>query len=178
MSEPVWILVGMMGAGKTTIGKRIAELTGRPLFDTDAMIQQRFGRTVSQIFQIYGERAFRDHETEVLESFPPAGGVLSTGGGIVLRDENWTAMRRLGPTAYLRATETQLLNRLETSKRKRPLLADSDWQSKVRQILAARQSRYEMADFVLDVSDDADETAERAIEHFQAWPGRAEGERA
>jgi shikimate kinase len=163
----------MMGAGKTTIGRRIAELTQRPLYDTDAMIQQRFGRTVAQIFQIYGERAFRDHETEVLESFSFTSGILSTGGGVVLRDENWVAMRRLGPIAYLCATETQLLARLESSKRKRPLLDHDDWPEKVHQILRERRHRYEMADIHLPVSDDAEETALRAIDAFNRWTGRA-----
>ena len=77
--ERCWILVGMMGAGKTSVGRALAERSGRPFRDTDLMLQTRFGRPVSQIFRVYGESTFRDHETSILRSLEPEACILSTG---------------------------------------------------------------------------------------------------
>src|SRR5580658_4293007 len=122
-----WILVGMMGAGKSSIGRLLAESTGRSFVDTDLILQQRLGRPISQIFQIYGEEAFRDHETSVLKGLEPSMSVISTGGGIVLRDENWAEFNRLGQTIFLDASIETLIGRLAVSKKKRPLLQVEDW---------------------------------------------------
>ena len=120
--ERGWILLGMMGAGKSSIGRNLAEASHRPFLDTDLLLQNRLGRPVSQIFQVYGEATFRDHETSILRNLEPEPVVLATGGGIVLREENWTEMRRLGITVFLDAAFETLTERLARSKKKRPLL--------------------------------------------------------
>lgn len=141
----------MMGSGKTTVGRALAELAVRDFADTDTLLQQRFGRPISQIFQIYGEPTFRDHEGSVLRSLEPASRVLSTGGGIVLREANWAEMDRLGTTVYLRASLETLLERLERGRKRRPLLDEENWEGRVQELLAARQSLYERAELIVDV---------------------------
>ena len=114
--ERCWILLGMMGAGKSSVGRALAELSGREFVDTDILLQHRFGRPVHQIFEVYGEDAFRHHETSVLRSLEPSSIVLATGGGIVTRESNWSELGRLGATIYLNAGLSTLLSRLEASK--------------------------------------------------------------
>ncbi|HWD38315.1 MAG TPA: shikimate kinase [Fimbriimonas sp.] len=160
--ERSWILLGMMGAGKSSVGRALAELSGREFFDTDLLLQHKLGRPIPQIFELYGEQAFRDHESSILRSLQPGQTVLATGGGIVCRDENWIEMRRLGATVYLKAERTTLLSRLEKSKKKRPLLADDDWQERLHALLDKRLPQYERADLVVDVDDvSIEEAAER-----------------
>ena len=143
----------MMGAGKSSVGRALAELASREFVDTDLLIQARFGRTVAQVFQIYGEQAFRQHETSVLCGLEPTPVVLATGGGIVMREENWREFHRLGQTIYLQAQAETLLQRLGRSKKRRPLLECEDWESKVRNLLAERDSSYGRADIIVHVDD-------------------------
>lgn len=141
-----WILVGMMGAGKSSVGRKIAERTGRTFVDTDLIIQDRFVRPIPQIFRIYGEDAFRDHETSVLRGLAPDAIVVSTGGGIVAREENWSEMRRIGTVIYLDCSCETIIRRLEESKKRRPLLETDDWRETVRAILESRVELYRRAD--------------------------------
>jgi shikimate kinase len=149
----MWILLGMMGAGKSSVGRALAEMSGRRFMDTDLLLQARFGRPITQIFQIYGEPTFREHETSILRSLQPEDVVLATGGGIVLREENWTELKRLGTTVYLRCTLDTLIHRLEHSKKKRPLLLSDDWQERTRSILSQRIPLYERADHIIEMDD-------------------------
>lgn len=146
-----WILIGMMGAGKSSVGRALAALTEREFIDTDLLLQSRLGRPIPQLFQIYGEGAFRDHETSILRSLNPGKFVLSTGGGIVTREASWKELRRLGTTVYLRSSVESLISRLEASKKKRPLLQVEDWPERVRKLLSERESLYEQADVVVDL---------------------------
>jgi shikimate kinase len=141
-----WILVGMMGAGKSSVGRALSELGNREFWDTDLMLQNRLGRPISQIFQVYGEEAFRDHETSILRSLEPGEAVLSTGGGIVVREANWDEMQRLGTTIYLEASPETLISRLEASKKKRPLLQVENWPDRLRELLSKREPLYQKAD--------------------------------
>ena len=163
-----WILVGMMGSGKSTVGKAVAEASGREFIDTDVLLQNRFGRTIPQIFSLYGEETFRAHETSVLKSVSCANCVLSTGGGIVTRLENWTEMKRLGIIAYLHADWKTLAERLEQSKRKRPLLDRTDWKEELERLMNEREPQYRQADFVIEVDQqDINVAAQRVIDEFQ-----------
>jgi shikimate kinase len=163
-----WVLIGMMGAGKSSIGRALAELTGRDFLDTDLMLQHRLGRPIPQIFQVYGEEAFRDHETSVLRSLQPGEHVLSTGGGIVLRPANWVEMRRLGTTIYLKSSVEDLIARLEASKKKRPLLQVEEWPERVRELLVKRESLYLQADIVVDLDgEDIATSAQRVLKFIQ-----------
>lgn len=143
----MWILVGMMGAGKSSAARALAQRAGRQVLDTDQLLQNRFGRSVAQVFGLYGEQAFRQHETNILRGLEPSDAVLSTGGGIVMRDENWVELRRLGATAYLEGECETLRQRLRVSKRRRPLLEVEDWERRLEAILAERRPSYEQADF-------------------------------
>lgn len=142
----------MMGSGKSSVGRQLAEISSRPFEDTDMLLERRFGRTVSQIFKVYGEEAFRGHETSVLQSIEPHDCVLATGGGIVMREANWTELHRLGTTVYLRASIDSLINRLESSKRKRPLLMVDSWEDRLRELVAIRKPYYQRADIIVDTA--------------------------
>lgn len=161
--ERAWILIGMMAAGKSTVGRALARASERTFLDTDTLIQSRFGRSVAAIFQVYGESAFRDHETSVLREQEPGAYVLATGGGIVLRPENWVEMRRLGTVIYLDVPEEVLRDRLAASRKKRPLLAHDDWEERFARLVAERQPLYRQADLVFPLGG---EPAERAAERL------------
>jgi shikimate kinase len=162
-----WILVGMMGVGKSAVGRELAVRTGREFMDTDQLLQHRLGRPVTQLFQIYGESAFRDHETSLLKSLEPCEAILSTGGGIVVREANWTELRRLGRSLYLKATAEDLIERLTTSKKRRPLLEVEDWEDRLRNLLAAREEQYQMADIVVELNGEGiEDAAERVYQAF------------
>ncbi len=168
--ERTWILVGMMGAGKSSVGRALAELSGRSFQDTDLLLQNRFGRSISQVFERYGEDAFRDHESSLLRSLESELCVLATGGGIVCREENWTEMRRLGVTIYLRASKETLRERLESSKKKRPLLDVENWEGRIEDLLKVRTPFYEQEELAIDVDGRSIDEVERAV--FQEVSGR------
>jgi shikimate kinase len=164
-----WILIGMMGAGKSSVGRALAELSGREFLDTDLAVQNRLGRPIPQIFQIYGESTFRDHETSVLRSISGSDLVLATGGGIVLRDENWTEFKRLGTTIYLKADTETLADRLSKSKKRRPLLECEGWEQRMRDIMDQRLELYERADVTVSVDNlEVEAVALRIIEAVKA----------
>lgn len=167
--ERTWILLGMMGAGKSSVGRALAELSGREFLDTDLMLQHRFGRPVYQIFDLYGEDAFRHHETSVLRSLEPANVVLATGGGIVTREANWPELHRIGITIYLKASTDTIISRLTASKKKRPLLMIDAWPERVVDLLESRSTLYSKADVCVDVdSDDVVGVAERVLHAIEA----------
>jgi len=167
--EKCWILIGMMGAGKSSVGRAIAELSGRQFIDTDILLQQRLGRPIPQVFQIYGEDAFRDHETSILRSLEPGPSVLSTGGGIVIREDNWTEMKRLGIPIYLRALPETLISRLEASKKRRPLLEVEDWPIRMKELLSKREDQYLRAEVVVDMDGENVESAARKVLARLGW---------
>ncbi len=154
----------MMGAGKSTIGNLLAEKTGREFVDTDKLIEKRLGRPISQFFQYYGEEAFRDHESSIIKALTPASIVVATGGGAILRDENWNHFQSIGKLIYLKSEPEELIRRLQTSKKKRPLLNTENWESTLVTILESRKERYEQADLIVNVDDsDQDEIVERVL---------------
>jgi shikimate kinase len=166
--ERCWILVGMMGAGKSSVGRALAELSGRSFQDTDLLLQNRLGRSIGQMFSRYGEEAFRDHETSLLRTLEPGGTVLATGGGIVCREDNWSELRRLGTTVYLHASPDTLVLRLGQSKKKRPLLETEQWEERVRTLLESRGPFYLRADMAVDVDGKSvDEVARAVLERVE-----------
>jgi len=159
------ILIGMMGSGKSTVGMKLADLLDVPFLDTDVLLERRLGRPIRQWFQIYGEAAFREHEHLVLAEMNDQEGVLATGGGIVLRPDNWTEMHRLGVVVFLDVQSDVLKERLRTTKRKRPLLEHPDWEERFEKILSDRRDLYLQADFVVPSgSEDHDVVAARIKE--------------
>lgn len=163
------VLVGMMGSGKTTVGRTVAARLGIPFKDSDKMLQHILGRPVHQIFQYYGEDAFRQHETRLLQDMAAEDCVLSTGGGTVVRDENWPELKRLGKTVFLDVDVEVLKARLATAKKIRPLLEVPGWENRVSELLAERRPKYERADIVLRLKDeDSEAVAEKVLALVQA----------
>lgn len=148
-----WILVGMMGSGKSSVGRALAAHTGRQFLDTDQLLQHRVARPIKQFFAIYGEDAFRELETRVLQEQQPGPFVLATGGGIVLRDVNWHELARIGKIIYLRASAETLCKRLVVTRHRRPLLQSDDWETKLANLLAERELIYNKAEITVDVDD-------------------------
>jgi len=159
----------MMGAGKSTIGALLAERTGRDFVDTDKLIERRLGRSISQFFGYYGEEAFRDHETSIIKSIAAGPIVVATGGGAILRDENRDHLRSIGKLIYLQSEPEELIRRLKSSKKKRPLLSTENWESSLTSILECRKGRYEEADIIVTVDDSHQEAVvERIIKLLEA----------
>lgn len=153
------ILIGFMGAGKSTVGRRLSRKLSRQLLDTDAMIEARAGMTVSEIFASRGEAAFRATETEVLAGLAlrrePV--IISTGGGMPMRPENREALRKLGHVVWLRVKPGTVCERL-AGDNTRPLLAGDDRQQKVEALLAQRGPIYgETAHLTVDADGRAPE---------------------
>jgi shikimate kinase len=135
-------LVGMMGAGKTTLGKALAQRTGLDFVDTDRVLIERTGVPVATIFEIEGEDGFRKRESDVLAELAERQGcVVATGGGAVLDADNRRVMRTSGTVIYLRARLESLWERTrhDTS---RPLLATPDPRATLAQILEKRDPLY------------------------------------
>jgi shikimate kinase len=146
-----WVLIGMMGAGKTTVGRQLAILSGREFVDTDTMIQNRLGKSISKIFEFYGEETFRDHESSIVKSLSAGPFVVSTGGGVVLRQENIDYLKSIGTLIYLHASAETLKERLKVSKRKRPLLSTENWEETLENLITSRQKQYRQADIIIEL---------------------------
>ena len=159
------ILIGFMGAGKTTVGNVVAERLNQPLFDTDQLIEQQAGMSISKIFEVYGENEFRRLETEMLKENLSASKdwVLSVGGGLPLKEENRGLLKKMGIVVYLRVKPDTVLQRLRGDK-SRPLLQGGDVKQKVESLLRQRGSIYEEgADIVIDVDGKAPEDIAQEI---------------
>ncbi|WP_205694440.1 shikimate kinase [Crenobacter cavernae] len=148
-----FFLVGLMGAGKTTVGRALARRAGKTFYDSDHEIEARTGVRVATIFEIEGEERFRDRETSVIGDLVKLNDiVLATGGGAVLRQENRQLLRRHGTVIYLRAPIDDLLARTLHDKN-RPLLQTADPRAKLEALFNERDPLYrEVADLVIDTS--------------------------
>ena len=150
------VLIGMPGCGKSTVGRLLAERTGKALLDTDAMVEAAAGCTIPALFAAKGEAFFRDREAQaVLEAGKQLRRVIATGGGSILKKENRDALRQNGVAVWLRRDVSAL------PRDGRPLSKD---EAAVRRLMEERQPIYEsFADHVVDVSDDPHITTERVI---------------
>jgi len=144
------ILVGMMGSGKTTMGRVLAKHLGKEFVDTDEAIQARTGVTIPHIFDVEGEAGFRLRETAALQGLLDRDGlVLATGGGAVLAEENRLLMQENGIVIYLRASVHDLWLRTRND-RNRPLLQSGNAHDKLTQLLRQREALYQQtADIVM-----------------------------
>lgn len=144
-------LTGPMGVGKTTIGKLLAERTGRKFIDSDTVIVQRTGAAIDLIFEIEGEEGFRRRESRVIEELTRQRGiVLATGGGAILDKTSRKYLTERGCVIYLKANPDQLLHRTAKDNR-RPLLQTTDRLGRIREILARREPIYEeLADWIIN----------------------------
>ncbi len=167
------VLCGMMGVGKSTIGVKIAELTGRRWVDTDGVITTRYGR-ISDIFEYYGEAYFRNLETELVKELSGQDGlVISTGGGLVLRSANSELLKKNGKLFFLRATLETLLGRVLADETRPLLRGTDDAEAQMKALLAQRMPIYEhTADFIVDT--DGKSVEETAAEVLALAAGAAQ----
>lgn len=161
-------LVGMMGAGKSAVGRPLAEALGYRFVDADSVIAQTAGRSIPEIFASDGETGFRDLETAVLDSIAHWHSlVVATGGGVVTRPENWGHMHQ-GVVIWLDAPEELLLQRLAADPTPRPLMASPDPAARLRQLLAERRPLYAQAD--LQIVQDGGPPQQVAAQILEALP--------
>lgn len=149
------VLIGFMGAGKTTIGKKLARMLDFEFIDSDQLIELQQAMSVGQIFATRGEGYFRELERELIQelNMKNSGFVLSTGGGMPCFSDNIKLLKNLGSTFYLKRSPKELAHRLKNAKSERPLLngmEESDLEQYIISKLAEREEYYKMADFVLD----------------------------
>jgi shikimate kinase/3-dehydroquinate synthase len=163
------VLVGMMGAGKTSVGKRLAAKLGLPFVDADAEIEAGAQLTVSEIFERFGEAYFREGERKVIARLLNSGPVvLATGGGAFMNATTRENIARHGVSIWLKPSFEVLLARVR-KKSNRPLLKTADPERTLRQLLDERSPIYALADFTIDSVDAAHDSVVEAI--FQRLNG-------
>jgi shikimate kinase len=157
------VFIGFMGAGKSRVGAIVAQLLGTEFVDTDDLIEQRAGRSISEIFSESGEEEFRRLETEVIASVLSADQcVIALGGGATTRGDNWDLLERADAfTIYLQASIETIVNRVGRNSH-RPLLAGltrEQMQHKVENMLREREPWYMRARMTIPTDDDRSKTA-------------------
>lgn len=146
-------LTGFMGAGKTTVGKVLADKLQCGFVDLDAVVIEREQKSIAEIFTENGEKYFRDCESEALNSLAvDRSAVVATGGGVVIRKENRDRMKEIGRLIYLKASWNVLKNRLESST-ERPLVDQKNGWDNVETLWLDRQTCYEDCDLVVRTDD-------------------------
>ncbi|HWF63447.1 MAG TPA: shikimate kinase [Rhizomicrobium sp.] len=162
-------LVGMMGAGKTSVGRRLAQRLAVPFRDADHEIEAAAGLTVAEIFERFGESHFRDGERKVIARLlhePPH--VLATGGGAFMDESTRDAMAQSAFTIWLKAPLHLLMARVK-KRETRPLLKEGDMRATLEKLLAVREPVYAKADMMLDSADEPHGAAvERIVEALRA----------
>ena len=149
------ILIGFMGSGKSSLGVKLSYRMKMPLLDTDKMIERKQGCTISGLFQERGEEAFRAMETECIREIGNQKGsyVISTGGGLPVKEENRALLQELGTVVYLRIRPETVYERLKEDTT-RPLLQGEDPMEKIKTLMEERKEAYEnCAELIIDVDD-------------------------
>ena len=150
------IFTGFMGAGKTSAGQFYAKQYHMPFIDTDQEIEKEAGMAVSQIFAEKGEETFRKLETQCLEKLlkTTEGAVISVGGGLPLREENRTLLKKLGLVVYLDVSPETVYSRIGADVSSRPMLHSDDVPGRIRSLLEQRRPLYlKAAHIAVDVND-------------------------
>ena len=162
-------LIGMMGSGKTSTGRPLAERLGYGFVDADAVIEQAAGCSIAEMFQRDGEPEFRALEKQVLNSISQRHSlVVATGGGVVTQRENWGVLHS-GIVIWLDVAQEQLLKRLQADRTVRPLLQTADPEAALNKLIAERQALYAEADLTVVIDDEAPEAIADGI--VQLLPG-------
>ena len=144
-------LIGLMGAGKTTVGRALAKKLHKQFIDSDHEIEARTGASIPWIFEIEGEESFRRREAEVIRDLTARQGiVLATGGGAILNADSREYLKTRGQVVYLRANVNSILHRTSHDKN-RPLLQTADPRKKLEELALQREPYYrEVADVIID----------------------------
>jgi len=146
------VLVGMMGTGKTAVGRALARRLKRPFYDSDRLIEEREGRSIPAIFQSDGEAHFRDLEAAVIRDVVERPvGVIATGGGALVREENRSALKRRGVLVWLKADLETMVSRTR-GRSTRPMLDVQDQRAQLGDLLAARTPFYSEAALNVETS--------------------------
>lgn len=164
------VLVGLMGSGKTNVGRRLAARLGLQFRDADAEIEKAAGCTIAELFARYGEPQFRDEERRVMRQLLAADPlVLATGGGAFMDAETRSILRREAVSIWLRCGLPTLLQRVLPC-RDRPLLQDSDPAAVMQRLVQERDPTYAEADLVIDSADESPEaTTSNVYAALLAW---------
>src|ERR687889_1933240 len=167
------VLVGLMGAGKSTVGRRLAQKLGLPFRDADHEIEAAAGMTIPDIFAIYGETHFRDGERRVIARLLQEGPmVLATGGGAFMSEETRQRIAELGISVWLRADLDVLMRRVR-KRTTRPLLQNSDPEGTMRRLMELRYPVYATADITIDSHEAPhDRVVADAIKALAEWFAR------
>ena len=156
-------LVGMMGSGKTSTGRPLAERLGYGFVDADAVIEQAAGCSIPDIFDRDGEAGFRSLESQVLSAISQRHSlVVATGGGVVTQPENWGLLHS-GIVIWLDVVPDQLLQRLNADSTVRPLLQTADPEAALNALLNERRPLYAEADLTVVINDETPETVADGI---------------
>ena len=169
-------LIGLPGSGKTTVGRCLARFLYLDFIDTDHLIEERTGVSISHIFEIEGESGFRRRETRLLEEVSDrTQTVISTGGGIILSDTNRQILRQHGQVVYLRASMEILWFRLKNCQN-RPLLQTAPPRARIAELMKEREPLYiAQADLIVEVtSDTANRTARKIAQLIDIPPADRE----
>lgn len=163
-------LVGLMGAGKSTVGRRLAEKLGRPFFDSDAEIEKAAGLSISDIFSLHGEADFRRGEKQVIKrllDLPPH--VLATGGGAFIDADTRAAMKEKAVSVWLNADIETLWRRVQ-KRDNRPLLQRPDAREHLANLIAQREPFYSQADLIVQSKDGPHiNTVNAILKALQTW---------
>lgn len=145
-------LVGLMGVGKTTVGRRLAKAMGRPFFDSDDEIERASGRTVAGYFRDHGEEAFRDGERRVVERLLCEGPcIIATGGGAFIHPPTHALLKEQALVIWLKGDFETIMERV-SRKNTRPLLQVPDPRAKMRELMEIREPLYAQAHITVPVS--------------------------
>ena len=173
---PRLFLIGYMGCGKTTLGKRLAKKLGLAFIDIDLFIENRFRKSIGEIFKKHGESGFREIEHKILEEVVGfENTVISTGGGLPCFFNNMELMNQHGTTIYLQVSVDELTNRLESCKGNRPLIKDKakdELQEFIAENLNKREAWYGKANLTVSAENlftpkDTDARVDDLIQHLK-----------
>lgn len=147
------LLVGFMGSGKSVVGKELSKILNRDFIDTDTEIEKEENRSIKDIFNSDGEEYFRNLESKLLETLVNKNNcIISTGGGIVLRENNRELLKKIGKVIFLHADVEHILNNVKNDDT-RPLLQTEDYATKVSEMLESREDKYlSSADIIIQTS--------------------------